>query len=74
LALSSWTRRSNQATERRHFAQLPEVLQGATFSGSLGMTRQSDAAKNRLKPKLPPHPKRDDRWFGAKFIPAPFRD
>jgi hypothetical protein len=30
---------AEQATERRHFAQLPDVLQGATFSGSLGMTR-----------------------------------
>jgi hypothetical protein len=33
-----------QATKRRHFAQLPEAIQGATFSGSLGMRRASIAA------------------------------
>jgi hypothetical protein len=40
---SPWTGRlldaAEQTTERRHFAQLPDVLQGATFSGSLGMRR-----------------------------------
>jgi hypothetical protein len=38
-----WTRWS-KATERRHFAQLPEVIQSATFSGSVGMRRATFAS------------------------------
>jgi hypothetical protein len=33
------------SAERRHFAQLPEVIEDATFSDSLGMRRASFASR-----------------------------
>lgn len=56
-------------TKRRHFAQLPEVIQGATCSGSLGLGRASIAASRsrRLSQNL------TIAGSTRKFVSAPFK-